>query len=245
MERIRVLIAALVLTIGLPATSTAQYASNVVGYINITLYPGDNLIANQLIPPDPSLNGIISFQPSLSLYGGSTFTLWNTATGAQSLSTFNASGGGWDNNLNWSIYDAGVLHITGPQMTLTLVGEVPTQYIPGEFGGSLYVPPQRNPGLYLLSTPAPASEFSYFTNIVGRLPQDGEFVARLDELTQTYTTNSFNGAFWSHGEPSLNVGEAAFFNLVALAEVPEPSSIALIGLGAVGLCGWRRNRSIH
>ena len=240
MKTIKILIAALFLTIGLPATSPAQYSSNVIGYINIILYPGDNLIANQLTPPDPSLNAVISFLPSSSLYDASTFTLWNTATAAQSLSTFDGSGGGWNNNFNWSIYDAGVLHNTGPQMTLTLVGEIPIQYIPGEFGGTLYVPPPRDPGLYLLSTPAPATQLSYFTNIVGRLPRDGEFVARLDGPTQTFTTNSFNGSIWSLGEPGLNVGEAAFFNLV---EVPEPSSIAMIGLGAVGLwCGWRRRK---
>lgn len=239
MEIKRALIASLFLTIGLPATLPAQYSSNVIGYLNITLYPGDNLIANQLTPPDPSLNAVISFPPSPSLYDASTFTLWNTATAAQSFSTFDGSGGGWDNNFNWSIYDAGVLHNTGPQMTLTLVGEIPTQYVPGEFGGTLHVPPQRDPGFYLLSTPAPATELSYFTNIVGRLPRDGEFVVRLDALTQTFTTNFFNGSIWSLGEPNLNVGEAAFFNL---AEVPEPSSLAMIGIGAVGLWYGRRRR---
>ena len=92
---------------------------------------------------------------------------------------------------------------------------------------------------YLLSQPVPALPYSNFTNIVGRLPREGEFVARLDGLTQMYTTNSFDGFSWSQGEPQLNVGEAAFFNLV---EVPEPSSIAIICIGLVGLwCGRRRS----
>ena len=207
-------------------------------HINIALYPGDNLIANQLAQTNQHLNSMFGGQFT-SVNDLSTFTKWDTATAAQSISTFDGNALSWDNDFIWSIYDAGVFKLTGPSMMLTIVGEVPVQYMPGDFGGSLYVPPQRDPGLYLLSQPVPALPYSNFTNIVGRLPREGEFVARLDGLTQMYTTNSFDGFSWSQGEPQLNVGEAAFFNLV---EVPEPSSIAIICIGVVGLwCGRRRS----
>jgi len=60
-------------------SSQAQnvYSLNVVGYINLTLNPGYNLIANQLVGADTKLNTV--FGTSFAQDGNSVLT-WNAAT---------------------------------------------------------------------------------------------------------------------------------------------------------------------
>ena len=61
----------------LGTTARAQvWSQNIVGYINQDMYPGDNLIANQLSVSNDTLNAI--FQPGVP--EGATFTEWDPAT---------------------------------------------------------------------------------------------------------------------------------------------------------------------
>ena len=61
----------------------------------------------------------------------------------------------------------------------------------------------------------------------------GESFTSLGLTPGTYVWTMPNDSF------TLNVGPTAF--------VPEPSSVALLGIGVTGLCGygWRRRNSTH
>jgi hypothetical protein len=45
-------------------------------------------------------------------------------------------------------------------------------------------------------------------------------------MSQIYTTTTFQNGVWDNGVPTLNVGQAAFFNL---EPVPEPAVYNLFG----------------
>ena len=100
-------------------------------------------------------------------------------------------------------------------------------------------PPTRGPDTYLLGLAAPLGGAT-FQPIVGRAPNIGDSVSSLDGATQIYSTTTFNGSVWNNGAPSLAVGQADFFTLVA---APEPTMIALAGAGAATLLIFRRRNS--
>jgi hypothetical protein len=82
-----------------------------------------------------------------------------------------------------------------------------------------------------------------FTNVVGRLPELGEWVKVLDEASQTYITATFDGASWDN-DPMLAVAHAAWFNLGPVsANVPEPSCLAFLGMAAISTFVVRQRRS--
>ena len=54
-------------------------SANVVGYYNLTIYSGDNLIANQLETTNNTLNFLLS---SPSVPNGATFTEWDSVANA-------------------------------------------------------------------------------------------------------------------------------------------------------------------
>jgi hypothetical protein len=89
-----------------------------------------------------------------------------------------------------------------------------------------------------------------FTNVVGRLPLDGEWAAILNPTNQTYTFTTFHtGSGWDNGDPVLGYGQSAWFDLggglpatfSSIPMVPEPSAVALGGL-AVAIFLVRRGR---
>jgi hypothetical protein len=229
---------------------THSASANIVGYYNVQIYAGDNLIANQLDATssitDNTLNGLFS---SPSVPDGATFTEWNPSANAYlPVSTYDSSAGTWDINYNFNTFSSGqggILHspLNSPSpWTETFVGAVvPYTNIVAEFGGPLWDPNYAN-GLYLIACPVPLSGpmDMMFANVVGRLPRDGEWVKILNPATQTYTNTTFHtGTGWDNGDPSLGVGQAAWFNLV----VPEPSSLAIVGVGVTLLATILQRRA--
>jgi len=206
-----------------------------VGFYNLSISPGDNLIADQF---DNSPNNTLDNVLTTGVAAGSTFSQWDpAANGLLPLSTYNGS--------SWSIDYAfgpngvgGVLN-SPSNTTVTFAGSVVNL---NAFGTNLvytFTPPARGPGTYLLGLAAPLSGAT-FQEIVGRAPNIGDSVSSLDGSTQIYTTTTFNGLVWNNGTPSLAVGQADFFTLVA---APEPTMIALAGAGAATLLIFRRRNS--
>ena len=83
------------------------YSHNIVGYLNLVLFPGDNLIANQFGNSDNSLNAI--FQQNIP--EGATFAKWDS-TSLQYLpfSTYDTDSG-WSINYDLSYGEGGLLHL--------------------------------------------------------------------------------------------------------------------------------------
>ena len=226
-----------VLVVGFGTTSSAF--AQVVGYVNRVFYAGDNLVANPLLHGDNSLNTVLAY----SVPDGATFTKWNGAAN-QFLpsSVFNAASHSWSINYDFNPTDGqgGVLHSLSP-FTNTFNGAVYQGHdYAHSINGNLFGywdGPARPGGLSLLADADPIE--ANFMHVVGRAPQDGEWVRTLNEANQTYGVTTFHQVSgWDNGEPALAVGQAAYFELV-----PEPSTIALGGLGAAAVTILRRRKS--
>jgi hypothetical protein len=209
------------------------FSGNIVGYYNLQINPGNNLIANQLSQGGNTLDEIITD----SVPEGATFALWNPTTDHYlSASTYDTTTG-WSINYTLTYGQGGLLN-TPSLFTNTFVGSVSPVY---DINTSQFNPPLvTGIGTFLLSCYVPFVNASFY-DVVGRNPINGESVSILNSLTQTTTTSTFNGSAWSNGDPTLNIGQSAFYTL--LAPVPEPSTYALSGAGFLLLAAlkhWRR-----
>lgn len=188
------LLAAAALVGGAIASSAQVYSANVVGYINITVKHGFNLIANQLTNGNNSVNVVLANLPA-SL-DGATLQGWDFAHQTFTQADTYFDGAGWvdgDFNPSTTVVRPGngyFLNNPGPQATITLIGEVPQ-------GSSTTA--VQGPGFgFYASVPPVVSGFS--TN---------GFPARADMTYQTFdaTTQNFSqaltyfdGTGWADGD---------------------------------------------
>jgi len=212
----------------------AQAKAAIIGYVNQPFQPGDNWFGNPLLNVDNSLTSLFPSPPN-----GTSISLWNPTSSTWTPSANFTAGSGWDHNLDLPP-GTGARLVAPSAFTNTFVGTVLNfDGTPLTLNGNYTPPPPfAGPsGSYLLASQLPHTlpglGFDVFLAIVGREPRNGEQFTGLDPLTQTYTTTTFLGGVWDNGDPSLAVGQAAMFNLIAVA---EPSSIALL---AVGVCTLR------
>lgn len=220
------------------------YSLNIVGYYNLRIFPGDYLIANQLSNHTNTLDTI--FNGSIPV--GATFTMWDSsANHFLPLSTY--TGTQWTINYTLNFGEGGLLSSTA-EWTNTIVGEITSDFVVDV--GLVNWNPNYADGLHLISSPVPYAEpiDFMFTNVVGRLPQNGEWVAIFDPATQSYTFTTFHtGTGWDNGDPVLGVGQAAWFDLGgglapglnSIPMVPEPNALAL-AIAGTGLLFLRRFR---
>lgn len=191
------------------ATSMAQavYSVNVVGYINLTMKPGFNLVANQLkASPNNKLDSVLPAAPlesqvlkfvnnnyTADISDGSTWI--DNATGNPSATTVSPGEG-------FFFFNPGTA-----DSTVTLVGEVTT-------GNNLTVP--LNPGFNLVSSVVPQEIELTAAN---GFPQVLEVqYLTYNAATQNYNTTLINdGAGWLNNEtgdpvsaPKPTVGQGFF-----------------------------------
>ena len=208
------------------AVHAQVYSQNIVGYINLELYAGNNLLANQLGSSDDTLNTIFQY----GVPEGSTFTEWNAATQQYLPASVYDTTTGWSINYSWG-YGQGGLFNSPTTFINTFVGTV----WPGYDINAPFVPPLvANNGTQLLACYLPIAATYY--DVMGRDPQNGDSVTTLDGPSQTSTTTVYADGAWSNGTPLLAVGQAAIFddsnnfNPDALP-TPEPASLGLAGIG--------------
>jgi hypothetical protein len=220
------LVAALVYTV---STSTSPAP---VGYVNLPFAPGNTLFVNPL--DNGTGNTISSLFPG-AVPEGTMISLWNPVSlSFDTTSIFSA--GAWSMNLALNPGTGAQLQ-TPTIFTNTFVGYVVTRD-----GGPFGEPPFALPplfsgpnGLYLQGDilPVGSTGTDVFLNVIGRLPNVGEQFIDGFSGTSTY----LGGGLWSGPIPSLNVGEAGFFNI---GPIPEPSATAILLLGLALLARARR-----
>lgn len=214
--------------------------ANVVTAVDITFRPGANLFGNPLNIGTNDLNHLFANPPE-----GTTLALWNTPA-QQFVQTSVFTSGSWTLNLILPP-GTGTLLTTPSLFTVQIAGEVqnasggPLSSNASDGFDLLPPSPFAGPdGVYLFSSKLaavlpfnsggnnspPNTDFDAFSLIIGRPPNSGESVTRLDTASQTCFTTTFDGVGWNNGIPGLAVGEAAFFN-VGPVVVPEPSTLAL------------------
>jgi len=110
---------------------TNVYSINAVGYINLTLYPGFNIISCPLIgSPDNTENTLLN--NSTGIYNSDFIYYYNATTGGYTIvqgKTVGTSGTGW-NDLGTNTLNPGTAawfqNQSGSNITVTFVGTVPT-----------------------------------------------------------------------------------------------------------------------
>jgi hypothetical protein len=190
---------ALLLTVALgaasAATSMAQvYSQNAVGYINVPILSGFNLISAQLATADRSIGALIPTAPDAT-----TAFIYTPGVGF-SIQTY-IDGAGWDPNPAVQIPMGGGLWIQAPSaFTITFVGEVPQ--------GNLSTPVAS--GFSIVSSQVPQS--GGITSALGFPGKDSDtcfkYVAGPGAHFEISTY--IDGAGWDPVEPILSVGDAVW-----------------------------------
>jgi hypothetical protein len=195
---------------------TNVYSLNAVGYINVTLYPGYNLVTCPLLAsPDNTINTL--FSDSTGIYNGDSIYLF---TGGQGYSLITkAVLGTWNNSGGTNTLSPGTacffFNAHGTNITNTFVGTVSSG------GTNLLVP-----GYNLVGSMVPTSGDLY-SNSISALsnvpPNKGDLVYVFDPLTQGYsgayksTPATPNGnSPWNAaagGDPSISADSDGFFYL--------------------------------
>jgi hypothetical protein len=186
------------------ATSMAQvYSVNAVGYVNVTVRPGFNMITAPMKTTDRTLEGLIPAAANPQADGA---TYYKFQAGGYTINTLDLSGtGGWDPNPAETIPlgSGGFLLNSGATpFTLTFVGEVAQ--------GSLV---SSGPvGFSFLSSQVPQT--GGITTDLKITPADGDTVYQyrnngvdpVGYLIFTYDLSGVGG--WDPSEPNIEVGHS-------------------------------------
>jgi hypothetical protein len=188
---------------GIVATSAQVYSVNTVGYVNVVLQPGFNLIAN---PLQTDANTIADLLPAVD---GMTVYKYVDGVGYQSANYLEVLGGWDDPSITLSPGEgAFVLLPQGGNVTVTFVGEVMET---------------RNGQILQNPIPAGLSMKSSMVPQAGGLTalafpvQDGDTVYKYAPGSGYITANYLEvlGGWDTGAEPTLEVGEAVFVNKAA------------------------------
>jgi len=186
------------------------YSLNVVGYINLTLQPGLNLIANQLDVDGYFTNNTYTGVFSTNLPANSKIYAFNPTSGGYATLTW--SGTTWIGSTAKAPVNAAlapglgvfVNNNSANPLTLTLVGQVNQ--------GTNTTPLVQ--GLQIVSSIPPIS--AGLQTGLGYVPTSGDKVYVFNPVAQGYSTKTYNYnagtgvGKWIGGEPTPNVGDAFF-----------------------------------
>ena len=209
--RTKALLCAAALAAG-AATSMAQnvYSLNVVGYINLTLQPGFNLVANQLDYDGYMTNNTITnVFGTTNLIANSAVYSFDPIAGSFNIANFVR--GTWKGD--WMDGNAAltpgkgvfVFNADVNPVTITTVGTV--------IQGSNNIPLVA--GFQIVSSIAPVAG-DLQTNL-NYTPTVGDTVYQFDPVGQGYSVNQYisrSGGKWSPARPVLNVSDAIFLQPV-------------------------------
>jgi len=191
------------------AASLAQsnvYSLNVVGYVNIPLVSGFNMIANPLDLDGTGLNNNVNTVFSNSLPSGSTVYAFSGGAYANPAASYSTKGG-WGGGVaavNAALQPGGGVFVNVPSaVTVTAVGNV----LQGALSQA-YVA-----GFTMLSSKVPQT--GLLQTDLGYVPASGDLIYKFNAAGQTYNNpaNSYSTkGGWAPSQPTINVGEAFFLS---------------------------------
>jgi len=189
---------------GLASSFAQVYSVNAVGYVNLTLKPGFNLIANPLdLKTDNVVSKVLAGVPDGTV-------VYRFVAGAYVINTYDLSGvGGWDPDPNMAMAPGEAMFVRIPgaaDVTVTFVGEVMqgalSSPVPQGFSLKASQVPQAGKVATLLGYPAGDGDVVY------------KFVAGAYQIF-TYDLSGTGG--WDPSEPDIAVGEGFWSRRVAAA----------------------------
>ena len=193
------LLTAALVAVGAASSMAQVYSQNAVGYVNTTIFPGFNLIANPLVQANTQLGTLLPAVPdSTSFYG---FT-----PGVGFIIRQFVDGIGWDPDGNPDIAAGKGFFLQNAgtsSFTVTFVGDVAQ--------GVLSIPVVN--GFNLLGSRVPQS--GLISSVLGFPGQDSDsaYIYNNDGVTAGYVIRQFvDGIGWDPDEPALGVGKGIWIN---------------------------------
>jgi hypothetical protein len=200
------LMAAAALAAGVMHSQAQVYSQNIVGYINVPLNAGNNLIANQLDLDGTGTNNTIYTSVGTNLPVNTSISAWNGASFTISKLLSNHTWSGAANQVFYSACSPGggfFINVAAPT-NVTFVGNVIT-------GTNTYPVPA---GFSIVAPSAPIAGTLDTTN--GYTPSKVGTVG--DQILvwsgATYTIHKWLGTSWTGGDPQLTVGQSVFLDAV-------------------------------
>ena len=199
------------------------YSVNAVGYINVTMQPGFNIITCPLLcGADPAnssvsndLNVLFPNPLATTPYAGANAFQLTPGGGYSAIDSANTAsyGGGWQNggatvtlNPGQAIFFQNPNPVHGANMTATFVGTVPT--------GTLTLP--LVPGFNLVGSMVPVSGDLVTSSIAGLTAQNGDYVLFFNPnpigsvqagfAQDAYAASATYGTGWSSSVVGPNIG---------------------------------------
>jgi hypothetical protein len=200
--------------------SRSNCCSQAIGFVNLTVLAGTNLIANQFYQVDENILNVESGGGNVSPMNtlNTLFTISNAWTSAQAGTTiskwtgdgFASDTSGYDGLITWTgggemtlLPGTGVLldNVPGTSFTTTFVGLIREQQIFQIQQATNHLIPTTN---YLSATIPVAGEI---TNITGYVPSVGDTIRLWNTTSNEFVSYPYTSEGWTNGTPSVGVGE--------------------------------------
>jgi hypothetical protein len=210
--RTKVLVGLAALAVGaLTASAQNVYSLNVVGYINLPLVEGFNLVANQLDADGTGVNNTVDSVFGTNLPAGSQLFVYDPSISDYHITTFSSAKhpGVWFPSLvSWNPGQAAWVSVPtgafgGQTQNVTTVGTV----LQGSLSNAFMNFP--NGGYVLVGSQIPLS--GGISSTLGYKPQAGEQLYAYDLGFKDYVISTWSSAkhpnVWFPSEPQIGIGQ--------------------------------------
>lgn len=200
------LLAAATLAASLAVSSAQVYSQNVVGYYQVNLPAGFNMLGVQLAPGPNGTGNTVQNVFGTNVPSGTTVYAF-TGGGFANPATYSTKGGwaGDTNSANAALTPGKGVFVSVPSaVTLTVVGEVSQGNLSNPYAAGYNMIASQVPQGGLVQ-----ADLAY-------TPTSGDTVYRYDANIQNYinpaSTYSTKGGWGGAGQPNVTVGEAFWLN---------------------------------
>jgi hypothetical protein len=199
------LIAAAALAAGVMHSQAQVYSQNIVGYINVPLNTGYNLIANQLDVDGTGTNNSIYTAVGTNFPANTQILAWNPSSAAFTSTKLLSSG-------KWSANNLVVTNAMNPGSGFFINVAAPTNIT---FVGNVITGTNTYPliaGFQIVAPSGPIGGMIDTNN--GYTPSHNDQILVWNNSSASYTSHKWLTSSWSAGDPVLTVGQSIFLNAV-------------------------------